>query len=99
MKLVTLECPKCGGELKDVKVEEGTDTLFCTYCGARVAIDKDNEFVFRHIDEARIREAEAAEESNKSFAITSIVALVVFGLIMIAPLIFMLLFASCTRMQ
>ena len=32
-----LKCPACGG---NVIFEEGKDVLFCTYCGAKMAMKK-----------------------------------------------------------
>jgi len=36
MKLVTLDCPKCGASLN---IETDDDTFFCKYCGARLHTD------------------------------------------------------------
>lgn len=36
MDLKTLECPKCGSE---VDVENGLDTFYCKYCGAKIQMD------------------------------------------------------------
>ncbi len=55
VKLVTLKCPECNA---DLFVEEGRPFAFCTYCGSRVMVNNENEFVFRHIDEAALKKAE-----------------------------------------
>lgn len=51
----TIKCPECGASLD---VEEGRKQLFCSYCGSKVLINNENEHIYRHIDEARIKEAE-----------------------------------------
>ena len=55
MKLLTLKCPSCGGHLS---IEEDRDFIFCQYCGTKIIIDRDNEFTYRHIDEADVKRAE-----------------------------------------
>lgn len=56
MKLVDLTCPKCGAA---IQVDSEKEFCFCTYCGAKMLIDKG---VTHIIDEAKIREAEALEK-------------------------------------
>lgn len=56
IKFVSVKCPECGATLD---VEEGRKQLFCSYCGTKVMIDNDNEYIYRHIDEAGIKQAEA----------------------------------------
>ncbi|MCD8148995.1 MAG: zinc ribbon domain-containing protein [Clostridiales bacterium] len=55
IKFVSVKCPECGAALD---VEEGRKQIFCSYCGAKVMIVNDNEYVYRHIDEAGIKQAE-----------------------------------------
>ena len=55
LNLVSLKCPECGASLE---VEEGRESCFCSYCGAKVVVNNDNEFVYRHIDEAGVKKAE-----------------------------------------
>lgn len=55
IKMVKVECPSCGAMLD---IEEDRKMAFCTYCGTKVLIDNDNEYTYRHVDEARIYEAE-----------------------------------------
>ena len=52
---VALVCPKCGANLQ---IEEGRTQCFCSYCGTKITIQNDNEYVVRIVDEARIKEAE-----------------------------------------
>lgn len=55
MKLIILKCPSCGAQLS---VEEGRDYTFCQYCGTKIILEKDNVFIYRHIDDADIKRAE-----------------------------------------
>lgn len=56
MKMVSLKCPECGATLS---AEENQKQMFCMYCGAKIMMTNENEHIYRHIDEARIRQAEA----------------------------------------
>ena len=51
----TVKCPECGANLS---IEEGREKVFCSYCGTQIIITNENERVYRHVDEARIKEAE-----------------------------------------
>ena len=55
IRFITVKCPECGA---DLSIEEGRQQAFCTYCGAKVLIQNENEFIYRSIDEAKIRQAE-----------------------------------------
>ncbi len=55
IKFVSVKCPECGAALD---VEEGRKQIFCSYCGSKVMIENDNEYIYRHIDEAGIKQAE-----------------------------------------
>ena len=59
LKLISVKCPDCGASLS---IEEGRKQAFCSYCGAKVLIQNDNEHVFRTIDEAAVTKAEAEKE-------------------------------------
>ena len=54
-KLISVKCPDCGQTLS---IEENRTQAFCSYCGAKVLISNENEFVFRQVDEADIKKAE-----------------------------------------
>ena len=65
MKLITLNCPRCGA---DLNVEAGRKYIFCEYCGQKIYIDDEVQrsehteninYTYRNIDEAKIREADA----------------------------------------
>ena len=55
INLVSVKCPDCGAQLS---IEEGRNEAFCTYCGAKVLINNENEHIHRYIDEAGIKQAE-----------------------------------------
>ena len=54
-RLISVKCPECGQTLS---IEENRTQAFCSYCGARILISNENEYVFRRVDEAGIRNAE-----------------------------------------
>ena len=51
----SIKCPECGASLP---IEEGRTQLFCSYCGAKVVVTNENEYIYRHIDEAELKQAE-----------------------------------------
>ena len=53
--MISVRCPDCGAALD---VEEGRTQLFCSYCGAKVIIQNDNEFIYRTVDDAGVKQAE-----------------------------------------
>ena len=55
IQFIKVKCPECGATLN---IEKNRDMAYCTYCGTKVLIHNENERIFRHIDEARIREVE-----------------------------------------
>ena len=59
LKLISVKCPDCGASLS---IEEGRKQAFCTYCGAKVLIQNDNEHIYRTIDEAEIAKQEKERE-------------------------------------
>ena len=50
-----VKCPECGANLT---IEEGRDTIFCSYCGTKILMTNENEYTYRHVDEAGIKQAE-----------------------------------------
>lgn len=50
-----VKCPSCGA---DLPVEEGREKIFCSFCGTPIVITNENEHIYRHIDEAGIKQAE-----------------------------------------
>ncbi|MDE6019785.1 MAG: zinc ribbon domain-containing protein [Ruminococcus sp.] len=55
MQLNSLKCPECAAT---ISIEEGRTQCFCSYCGAKIAITNENEFVYRNVDEADVKRAE-----------------------------------------
>lgn len=60
IKFITAKCPECGSILQ---IDSNRDVAFCSYCGAKVLIHNENEYITRTIDEAEILKAEV--ESKK----------------------------------
>ena len=59
IRMISVKCPECGAALE---FEEGRQTAFCSYCGAKILLQNENEYIFRTIDEAEIRQAENDRE-------------------------------------
>ncbi len=57
ISITTVKCPECGASLE---VEEGRQQCFCSYCGAKIIISNENEYIYRHIDEAELKKAETS---------------------------------------
>ena len=55
IKFVSIKCPECGSTLD---IEEGRKQIYCSYCGAHIMVQNDNEYIFRQVDEARIKQTE-----------------------------------------
>lgn len=58
VKIVTVKCSECSGALN---IESDRTQAFCSYCGAKILINNENEYVYRHIDEAGIKQAETEQ--------------------------------------
>lgn len=56
VKFTSVKCPECGANLP---IEEGRERMFCSYCGTQIIMTNENEHIFRHVDEAKIKQAEA----------------------------------------
>jgi len=59
VQVVTLTCPQCNATLT---VDDGRNVCFCSYCGARVKMVNENEYVVRHVDEAEMKQAEVERD-------------------------------------
>lgn len=51
----SVKCPDCGASLP---IEEGREQMFCSYCGSKMIITNENEYIYRQIDEAGVKQAE-----------------------------------------
>lgn len=58
ISIVSVKCPECKASLP---IEEGRTQIFCSYCGAKIVITNENEFIYRHIDEAEVTQAETEQ--------------------------------------
>ena len=48
LKMVTLECPKCGAALN----ADDREVFFCSHCGAKIMLHNENEHVYHIIKES-----------------------------------------------
>lgn len=55
LSINVMKCPECGAELE---YEEEREKMFCSFCGAPIVIKNDNEYVTRHVDNAKVLQAE-----------------------------------------
>lgn len=55
VKFTSVKCPECGANLP---IEEGREKIFCSYCGTPIIMTDENEYTYRHIDEAEVKRAE-----------------------------------------
>lgn len=97
LSFISVKCPECGANLP---VEEGRNQVYCSYCGASILINNENEHVFRHVDEAGIKQAETdrlvelkrlemeekQKASNQKVKTLKIVLSIALGIIMLAAL-------------
>ena len=58
IKFISVKCRECNASLP---MEEGRKEMFCSYCGTKVIMYNENEYIYRHIDEASIKQAEAKQ--------------------------------------
>lgn len=63
VEFISIKCPDCGSALD---VEEGRTQIFCSFCGAKVMIQNENEYVYRKIDEAEIMAKEAEMKATEA---------------------------------
>lgn len=56
IKFNSVKCPDCGATLP---IEEGRNQMFCSYCGSSIIVTNENEYIYRNIDEAKLKQAEA----------------------------------------
>ena len=55
IEFIPVVCPKCGA---DLNIEKGRSEAYCTYCGTKMLLNNENEHIYRHIDEAGVKQAE-----------------------------------------
>lgn len=85
ISLTSVKCPECGAQLS---IEENRKQAFCSYCGSKIIVSNENEYVYRHVDEegikraeteqmVRMKELEIAEKSSLNKKILTIFWLIV----------------------
>ncbi len=62
ISVISVKCPDCG---KTCNLEELRPKAFCSYCGAQILINNENEYTVRYIDEADIKRAETEQMAKK----------------------------------
>ena len=55
IKFTSVKCPECGAALP---IEEGRKQMFCSYCGSKIIMTNENEYIHRFVDEAEVKRAE-----------------------------------------
>ena len=55
MKIVSLKCPECKA---DISLDDEKEFGFCQYCGTKILFQNENKFIYKNIDEAKIKQAE-----------------------------------------
>lgn len=99
VSFTSVKCPECGASLP---IEEGRTQVFCSYCGTKVLVTNENEHIYRHIDEAgikqaetdrmvRMRELDLAERSSSNRKTLTIVWLVATAIMLIVSIVMMVL--------
>mgnify|MGYP004446188483 CR=1 FL=1 len=51
ISIISVKFPECGATLD---IEEGSRQRYCQFCGSKLLIDNDNEFVYRTVNDADI---------------------------------------------
>lgn len=100
MKLYSLKCPHCGGNLE---IEEDLETFFCKYCGAKIVMDRisksqmrvremeHDETLSEHQMQIEIEKFKAKRTEEKTEAITMIglyIVVIILALGLFALVIF-----------
>ena len=91
ISFVSVKCPSCGGQMS---LEEGHRETFCPYCRSQILVNDENDYTYRVIDEAEIKQAETdrmvrlkemeLEQANRSRKIKIALGLLAVGIIMMA---------------
>ena len=81
MKMYSLKCPDCGGELD---FEDGRPFIFCKYCGRKILIEESDEIKLAKIErDARLEERRM---NDKSFNRGTLVLLGILAVFLIIAL-------------
>ena len=55
IKFISVKCPNC---LANLEIDSSRSFTYCAHCGTKILLTNENEHIYRHIDEARLKEAE-----------------------------------------
>ena len=88
MNVISLKCPNCGGELE---VEDGLDTFYCKYCGHKIVLDGQSEYVIKaKVDIERMKHEERMYQMREENAdkatkqvLKIIAAFLLFGFVLL----------------
>lgn len=64
MRMISLKCPNCQGELK---VNEELETATCNYCGSIIKLEDENETKEERIIKAQGRQKQKEKESERKY--------------------------------
>ena len=105
VKFTSVKCPECGANLP---IEEGREKIFCSYCGTPIIMTDENEYTYRHVDEAEVKRAETEqlvhlkelemEEKDRKRKVKAI-AYSIVGVVVVIGMILMLLGKSLLGMD
>ena len=89
IKMITLECPKCGAALNAC----GKEIFFCGHCGAKIMLHNENEQVYHIIKENKNTEEKKQNQKTESrdWLLSCIVMISMFVFMFLA---FLLIFLS-----
>lgn len=98
VKFTSVKCPECGANLP---IEEGRTQVYCSYCGTKVIMTNENEYIIRQVDEAGILKAktdqavqlkkiELAEKRHTSFVMTKLFKIVISVVLGFLGMVFLL---------
>ena len=71
IKFTSVKCPECGAK---THIEEGRNQAFCSYCGTKILITNENEYIIRHVFSI-IASMDKKNDSFYSIALFSLVAI------------------------
>lgn len=58
VSIKSMKCPECGASLS---MDSEKPLKFCSFCGSNLLILNENEQIIRHVDEAKLKQAETEQ--------------------------------------
>lgn len=98
LEFISLKCPECGAKLNNI--DSSREHIFCEYCGTKIMVHNENEYIYKTVDEASIKKTEAEKEIGlKKLEISqkNTMLLIKASVILGAVAILFLLIGSLTR--